>query len=235
MSMAINHFAIDLAEPGAKLAFVPRSTVRQLPWRAPIPIPAGPVTASEPREETQPDRWKRLMRAAQAGQQREYAMLLREAAVFIRVIARRHHRNTGLVEDVVQETLTSIHRMRHTYEPGRPVEPWIAAIAKARSIDVLRRHTRISKRETGEDTDVLSSHPDRGASTESRLVSESVIADAMANLTDAQREAVRLLKIEELSLAEAASVSGLSVQALKSALHRAMQNLRTSLKGGSDA
>jgi RNA polymerase sigma-70 factor (ECF subfamily) len=57
----------------------------------------------------------------------------------------------------------------------------------------------------------------------------------MANLTDAQREAVRLLKIEELSLAEAASVSGLSVQALKSALHRAMQNLRTSLKGGSDA
>ena len=233
--MAVNHLAIDLTGTGVKLAFVSRSLVRQSVSRMSVFTPAGPVTASEPREETQPDRWKRLMLAAQAGQQREYAMLLREAAIFIRAIARRHHRNTGLAEDVVQETLTSIHRMRHTYEPGRPVEPWIAAIAKARSIDVLRRHTRISKRETGEDTDVLSNHPDRGASTESRLVSESVIADAMANLTDAQREAVRLLKIEELSLAEAASVSGLSVQALKSALHRAMQNLRTSLKGGSDA
>lgn len=175
------------------------------------------------------------MLASQEGRQREYATFLREAAVFIRVIARRHHRHTGLVEDVVQETLTSIHRMRHTYEPGRPVEPWVAAIAKARSIDVLRRHTRISKRETGQDTDVLSAHPDRGASTERRLVSESVIADAMAGLTDAQREAVRLLKIEELSLSEASSVSGLSVQALKSALHRAMQNLRASLSGGSDA
>jgi RNA polymerase sigma-70 factor (ECF subfamily) len=193
------------------------------------------VTASDTREETQPDRWKRLMLAAQDGQQRDYATFLREAAVFIRVIARRHHRNTGLIEDVVQETLTSIHRMRHTYEPGRPVEPWVAAIAKARSIDVLRRHTRISKRETGQDADMLSTHPDRGASTERRLVSESVIADAMAGLTDAQREAVRLLKFEELSLSEASSVSGLSVQALKSALHRAMQNLRTSLTGGSDA
>jgi RNA polymerase sigma-70 factor (ECF subfamily) len=233
--MAINHFSIDLTGTGVKLAFVSRSMVRQSASRTPVSTPAGPVTASDPKDETQPDRWKRLMLAAQAGQQREYAMLLQEAAVFIRAIARRHHRNTGLVEDVVQETLTSIHRMRQTHEPGRPVEPWIAAIAKARSIDVLRRHTRISKRETGEDTDVLSNHPDRGASTESRLVSESVIADAMANLTDAQREAVRLLKIEELSLAEAASVSGLSVQALKSALHRAMQNLRTSLKGGSDA
>jgi len=235
VSLAVNLFDIDLAGPGVALRFVPRSMVRQSASRMPVSTPAGPVTASEPREETQPDRWKRLMLAAQEGRQREYAIFLREAAIFIRVIARRHHRNTGLVEDVVQETLTSIHRMRHTYEPGRPVEPWVAAIAKARSIDVLRRHTRISKRETGEDTDVLSSHPDRGASTESRLVSESVIADAMANLTDAQREAVRLLKIEELSLAEAASVSGLSVQALKSALHRAMQKLRTSLKGGSDA
>ena len=233
--MAINHLAIDLAGPGVKLAFVSRSSLRGLAWHETVYSPAGPVTASDPKEETQHHRWKRLMLAAQRGQQRDYATFLREASSFIRAIARRHHRNTGLVEDVVQETLTSIHRMRHTYEPGRPVEPWVAAIAKARSIDVLRRHTRISKRETGEDTDVLSNHPDRGVSTESRLVSESVLADAMAGLTDAQREAVRLLKIEELSLAEAASVSGLSVQALKSALHRAMQNLRTSLTGGSDA
>lgn len=235
MSMAMNHSAIDLAETGVKLPFAPRSRFRQPAWHEPIHKPAGPVTASDPKDETQPERWKRLMLAAQGGQQRDYAMFLREVSPFIRVIARRHHRNTGLVEDVVQETLTSIHRMRHTHEPGRPVEPWVAAIAKARSIDVLRRHTRISKRETGEDTDVLSSHPDRGPSTESRLASESAIAEAMAGLTQAQRDAVRLLKIEELSLAEASSVSGLSVQALKSALHRAMNNLRANLTGGSDA
>lgn len=235
MSFATDRLAIDAIGPGVKLAFVPRRAVRRSAGRMPLSIPAGPVAATEPGEETQSDRWKRLMLAAQEGRQREYAIFLREAATFIRVIARRHHRNSGLVEDVVQETLTSIHRMRHTYEPGRPVEPWVAAIAKARSIDALRRHTRISKREAGEDAEVLSRHPDRGTSTENRLVSETVIADAMASLTDAQREAVRLLKIEELSLSEASSVSGLSVQALKSALHRAMQNLRTSLTGGSDA
>ena len=49
------------------------------------------------------------------------------------------------------------------------------------------------------------------------------------------RAAVRLLKIEELSLSEAARASGQSVPALKSLLHRAMLSLRASLKGGRDA
>ena len=47
---------------------------------------------------------------------------------FVRVVARRFLADAGAIEDAVQETLLSVHRMRHTYEPGRPVEPWIAAI-----------------------------------------------------------------------------------------------------------
>lgn len=185
--------------------------------------------------ETQPQRWQRLMLAAQAGEKREYATLLKEASVFIRAIARRHHREPTVIEDVVQETLTSIHRMRHTYEPGRPVEPWIAAIAKARSIDVLRTRLRRNARETHVPGETLALHADPGISPESDLASRSVIAEALSNLTDAQRAAIQLLKIEELSLAEASTVSGLSVQALKSSLHRAMQSLKLSLVGKPDA
>ena len=185
--------------------------------------------------ETQSQRWQRLMIAAQAGEPRAYSEFLQEASSFIRVIARRYHSDAGTIEDVVQETLISIHRIRQTYEPGRAVEPWIAAIAKARAIDALRARLRRLKMETPVAPDVLANIPDSMRSSESALAANTTIAEAMAALPPAQRAAVRLLRIEELSLREASVASGQSVSALKSSLHRAMQSLRSVLTGGRDA
>lgn len=177
-------------------------------------------------------RWQRLMTAAQGGDQRAYAALLQEAAAFVRVIARRYHRDRGALEDVVQETLLSIHRIRHTYEPGRPVEPWVAAIAKARAIDALRARTRRAAIETEARPEVLEAVADTTARHAFEVGDE--FAAALKALPPGQRAAVQMLKIEELSLSEAARASGRSVPALKSLLHRAMLSLRASLTGGRD-
>lgn len=193
------------------------------------------VLTESPAAESQPQRWQRLMRAAQAAEPRAYAEFLREVTGFIRVIVRRYHNDASSIEDVVQEALISIHRMRHTYEPGRPVEPWVAAITKARSIDALRSRYRRARVETAASDETINQVADNRTSTESDLISQSTISAALASLTPTQRAAVQLLKIEELSLNEAASASGLSVQALKSSLHRAMQSLRTNLLGKDDA
>jgi RNA polymerase sigma-70 factor (ECF subfamily) len=180
-------------------------------------------------------RWQELMVAAQHGDQRAYAALLKEAAAFVRVIARRYHSDAGAVEDVAQETLITVHRMRHTYEPGRPVEPWIAAIAKARAIDALRARKRRAAIE-GEMTDaVVATASDGARSGDDVLAVSSEVATAMAALPPGQRAALRMLKIEEMSLAEASQFSGQSVSALKSLLHRAMQALKATMKGGGDA
>jgi RNA polymerase sigma-70 factor, ECF subfamily len=179
-------------------------------------------------------RWKRLMVSAQGGDQRAYATFLKEAAVFIRVIARRYHRDAGIVEDVVQETLLSLHRIRQTYEPGRPVEPWVAAVAKARAIDALRARTRRAAVET-ETSDAMHEVADTATGADALHETRTEIAAALAALPAGQRAAVRMLKIEELSLAEAAAQSGQSVPALKSLLHRAMLSLRAALRGGNDA
>jgi RNA polymerase sigma-70 factor (ECF subfamily) len=170
------------------------------------------------------------MVAAQNAEPRAYAELLRDITPFIRVISRRYHADAGIAEDVVQETLICIHRMRHTYEPGRAVEPWIAAIAKARAIDMVRSKVRRARHEIPENADHAATVADRAPSAETTLISQSSVADALASLSPAQREAVRLLKIEELSLREASDASGLSIQALKSSLHRAMLSLRDMLK-----
>lgn len=192
------------------------------------------VQQDDETSETASARWQRLMVAAQAGDQRAYSAFLKEAAVFVRVIARRYHRDAGLVEDVVQETLLSLHRIRQTYEPGRPVEPWVAAIAKARAIDALRARTRRAAVET-ETSDAAHEIADPSTGVDTRHETRTEIAAALAALPAGQRAAVHMLKIEELSLAEAAAQSGQSVPALKSLLHRAMLSLRSTLKGGRDA
>lgn len=39
-------------------------------------------------------------------------------------------RDAGLADDLLQDTFMQIHRSRRTYEPGRPVTPWVFAIAR---------------------------------------------------------------------------------------------------------
>jgi RNA polymerase sigma-70 factor (ECF subfamily) len=224
--------AIDALPAMMKLAQRARQSAS--PWSTPLTPSTGAWCSSvqdEPASpETQSERWQRLMVAAQNAEPRAYADLLRDVTPFIRVIARRYHADAGIAEDVVQETLISIHRMRHTYERGRPVEPWIATIAKARAIDMLRSKVRRTRFEAPDNADHAATVADRAPSAETTLVSQASVAEALASLSPIQRETVRLLKIEELSLREASTASGMSIQALKSSLHRAMLSLRDMLK-----
>lgn len=55
----------------------------------------------------------------------------------------------------------------------------------------------------------------------------------MAQLTPKQREALELVKLKEMSLAEASAASGQSVALLKVNVHRAIKRLR-GLAGGSE-
>ena len=60
------------------------------------------------------------------------------------------------------------------------------------------------------------------------------LAAAVENLPRLQRQAIRLLKLEERSLKEAAALSGITVGSLKVATHRAIKSLRKILgnRGG---
>ena len=212
--------------PPARFASLRRESARILAF------PLGQrLVQFEDSEETASARWQRLMLAAQGGDQRCYAIFLREAAIFVRVIVRRFHSDTTAIEDVVQETLVSVHRVRHTYEPGRPVEPWVAAIARARAIDALRARKRRAAFEQAMPADLA----DVAAPVEDKVALEPQIIVALEALPASQQAAVRMVKLEDMSLAEAAQASGQSVSAVKSLLHRAMTAMRASLRGNSDA
>jgi RNA polymerase sigma-70 factor (ECF subfamily) len=177
------------------------------------------------------DAWGQLMAAAQDGDRRAYDRLLRECVPFLRAVIRRRLRNDADVEDAVQDALLTIHQIRATYDPTRPIRPWLAAIAERRALDRARVTGRRGAREIELD-DVLSETLP-GALTnegEARLVARDVRA-AVAELPPGQRQAIELLKLQELSLAEASAQTGTSVTALKVATHRAIGALKRRFGG----
>ncbi len=185
--------------------------------------PAGltPVSATEDRL-ARDARWSALMARAQDGDGRAYDTLLRECLPLLRAICRQRLREPAEVEDAVQDTLLTLHRVRNTYDPTRPFRPWIAAIAERRALDRgrgvargLARHTELE----------AADHIGVDGGAETKLMSADLRA-AVAELPASQRQALQLTKIEALSLAEASARSGMSMGALKVATHRAVQTLR---------
>lgn len=177
-------------------------------------------------------RWSRLMANAQDGDRTAYDRLLREIVPFIEALIAREQRAPDRAQECVQDVLLTVHRVRHTYDPSRPFKPWLAAIARRRSIDLLRRQGRRSAREVSDDKAYETfADPQANRGVEVYAATEG-LSEAISSLPQQQREAVELLKLRELSLAEASQASGRSVAALKVNVHRAIKSLRRRLKGG---
>ena len=175
-------------------------------------------------------RWSGLMAAAQGGNARAYDTLLRECLPLLRAICRRRIQNAAEAEDAVQDTLLTVHQVRHTYDPTRPFRPWLAAIAERRAIDRLSRHGRRGGREV-ELTEADHIASAGGHEGEARLAARD-LHRAVAELPQAQRAALQLTKIQDLPLAEASRRAGTTIGAMKVATHRAMHSLRRRFGAG---
>jgi RNA polymerase sigma-70 factor, ECF subfamily len=192
-------------------------TYKRLHWM-PVSIDSTPAERDQA--------WSQLMRAAQSGERAAYERLLREATPFIRSIVRRHCNNRADIEEMVQDTLLTVHRVRHTYDPDRPFAPWLAAIASRRSIDALRRRVRVSRFEAPEEG-AYETFADAATNNDIEAVrSSEEVGELLRRLPPKQREALEALKLREMTLAEASVSSGQSVAALKVNAHRALKALR---------
>jgi RNA polymerase sigma factor (sigma-70 family) len=169
-----------------------------------------------------------LMKAALQGDRAAYETLLRECIPLIRAVARRQGVTPSEVDDVVQDALLTVHRVRATYDGELSFTAWLGRIAQRRAIDVLRRRHH---RETAmAATDENHADPDADPSRElDRTDAARTVKTAVAALSPGQREAVEMLVLNEQPMTEVAAQTGKTRNALTVNLHRALKRLRDRL------
>jgi RNA polymerase sigma factor (sigma-70 family) len=146
--------------------------------------------------------------------------LLTELSSLLRgYYARRLRGDPSDVEDLVQETLIAVHARRESYDPARPFTAWAFAIARYKMIDQLRR-LRVRPASSIDDAGPLFSDENHEA-----ISAAMDLERLMSELPPQQRRAIRQVKIEGLSVEEAARTSGISVANVKISIHRGMKKL----------
>jgi RNA polymerase sigma-70 factor (ECF subfamily) len=170
-----------------------------------------------------------LMLQAQAGDEAAYRALLTELSERLRAYYRR--RLTTLVsdaEDLVQETLLAIHNQRHTYDRSRPLTAWCYAIARYKLVDFLRRRgRREALTDSIEDDFGERLSADEPGATDAR----KDLRQLLDTLPERQRQSVVYVKIEGRSVAETATLTGMSESAIKVNVHRALKALAAKVRG----
>ena len=162
------------------------------------------------------------MARVQAGDRDAYRALLDDIARALTTFLRRRLYATADLDDAYQDTLLALHRGLHTYDPARPFEPWLFAIARHVASDYARAGARRAARERLVDT-----MPDPGAGAPGALGVQ--LARALRALPPSQREAFTMVHVEGMTVAEAAERAGTTTGALKVRTHRASAALRSAL------
>lgn len=164
------------------------------------------------------------MARAQDGDRHAYAALLTEVATLVEQFTRKRVRQADACEEIVQDTLLSIHRDRHTYDPARPFRPWMYAIARHRLLDHLEKQRRWSRGDVVTEVGLVACDH---ASVHVRAW--RALQQALAQLSSTQRRVIQMLKLEGCSVAEISQRTGLSVSSVKVTAHRGYKKLRALL------
>lgn len=152
----------------------------------------------------------------------EISSLLR---AFIRQQIRYSRRSEDCVEDILQEALLAIHARRHTHDRDVPVSAWAYGVARYKLIDFLRT-TRRSHAEIPLDAapDVVG---DDAATIDATVTARKVVT----MIPERFRMPIELMKVQGLSVAEAAKATGMSEASIKVNVHRGMKMLARLLRG----
>jgi RNA polymerase sigma-70 factor, ECF subfamily len=165
-----------------------------------------------------------LMTASLEGDAGAYHELLQRLTPHLRAyyrhrFARIRHGLTE-AEDLLQEALLAIHTHRHTYDQTQPFTPWVYAIARYKFLDYLRRTKSSLKDMPIESAAELIANSDMTA-----VDSGLDVQRLLAGISPKAREAIQYVKLEGLSVSEAAVRSGMSESAVKVGVHRGLKAL----------
>jgi len=149
-----------------------------------------------------------------------YADLLTQMGRYLRgYFGRRLGSGAGELEDLVQDTLLTIHLKRETYDPALPFTPWAYMLARYKLLDHFRR----------DGARVMVPLEDAGELYAAENAEEGAVrrdlGRLLSTLPPRQSQLLQDVKLTGLSMEEAAAKSGMSVSAVKVSVHRGLKSM----------
>lgn len=171
----------------------------------------------------------KLVSGAQAGDSEAFGRLYRAYVQAIYRYLFLRLSDTSLAEDLTAEVfLRAVDGLPRYIQRGLPFGAWLFRIARDRLVDYYRQSAR---RPTAElDDNLPSDLPEPSDSVVDSETAET-LREALAKLTDEQRDVIQFRFMEEWSLEETARVMNKSVNAVKALQHRALNALNRFMKG----
>jgi len=173
------------------------------------------------------------MTASLDGDGAAYRTLLKRLTGHLRAYYR--HRLTRIghgpteAEDLLQEALIAVHNNRHAYDRLQPFTPWIHAIARYKFLDYLRR-TKSSFKDMP-----IGNAEELTAKSEAAAVESGLdLQRLLLKISSKAREVIQYVRLEGLSVSEAAARCGMSESAVRVTVHRALKALALQIRKESE-
>jgi len=138
-----------------------------------------------------------------------------------------------LVEDVFQETFLQLFSSRDSFDPSRPLRPWLFTIAANKAKDALRKSQRTSAVPIGtmtEDEDMSFDEVLNSLTSDTAVPYDEVernetaeqVSDVIANMPENLREILILAYFQRFSYKQMADALSIPIGTVKSRLHTAV-------------
>jgi RNA polymerase sigma-70 factor, ECF subfamily len=187
------------------------------------------MTEGAPRHPAE-ERLKKLFLAGLDGDSAAYRAFLDDLSGHLRAFLRKRlYRLPDDIEDVVQETLLAVHNSRHTYRADEPLTAWVHAVARYKLMDFFRARSRNEALNEPIDDYLEIFESSDGLAAEAKRD----VGKLLETLPDKQRLPIVHVKLQGLSVAETAELTGLSESAIKVGVHRGLKALAAKFRGAS--
>ena len=183
--------------------------------------------------DTDPDTDRALVEAVLANRAGAFEQLVRDYQGLCWYVIQRMVRHPEDTRELCQEAFLRVHRYLHQYRFDSPLKSWIGQVAYS----VAKRHLerrRIPIAEVADDADGLSLLDNIGDGHDLQAAHEQGederdLHAAIEGLPPMQRMVLTLYYLEELPIAEIATITGMAEGTIKSHLFRSRKQLRERL------
>ena len=194
-----------------------------------------------------PDTDEQLLARLRAGERDLFGALVRRYERELFGYLRRYLGDDDLADDVFQNTFVQVYVKIRQYEPGRPVRPWLYAIATNQAIDALRRRGRRADQRADAATtadedgqprplfELLPASGDGPPESADRAEQRELVRAAVGRLPELLRQVVVLAYFQGLKYRDVAEVLEIPVGTVKSRLHAALARLTEEWNAGQEA